>query len=545
MIVEKLIRWLKPRRFVPLAFRLRPASEFIIFQGHRLTRREVFARIEQLAAGLQALGVKKGDRVATLLPACPEAVYPIFLPSMLGAVIVPLNPLLGEHELRHILADCGARAVITTQNWYGQDYPKMLARLLPGLPDLRHVLVREASDGDGRVFLPLDQVMSPGKSLRRTTLSSSDPIIINYTSGTTGRPKGALHTHGRIWGILARSAGARLGLSPLRCLLLPFSPYQFAGMFGIVVTLLAGGKVILMDRFDPQQMLDDIQREKVSQIGGSATMYRWLLLTPGQERYDLSSVRRLTFTAEPMSFDLAQALYERMRCKLENFYGTSESLLISWTGVDDSWEQAARTVGKPVPGAQVRIVDDERRPLTAGERGEIAVRTSQMMKGYFHDPELTAQVLDAEGWFHTGDIGAIGEDGCLRLADRKKDLILRGGQNIYPLEIEQYLERHPAIRRAAVIGVPSTIPSLQAGSRLGAGRGEAGGEAVMAFLELQPGAKLGVKEVLEFCRGQIAPFKIPERVRFVERLPATATNKVQKFKLREMAAQERSPDADA
>jgi fatty-acyl-CoA synthase len=166
------------------------------------------------------------------------------------------------------------------------------------------------------------------------------------------------------------------------------------------------------------------------------------------------------------------------------------------------------------------------------------------MTGYYNDPELTAQVLDAEGWFHTGDIGYVGEDGCLRLVDRKKDLILRGGQNIYPLEIEQYLERHPAIRRAAVIGVPWTH-SLRSGLRLSAGAGEAGGEAVMAYLELQPGAKLSVKEVLEFCRGQIAPFKIPEQVRFVERLPTTATNKVQKFRLREMAAQELSPDATA
>ena len=525
-----------------MAFRLRPASEFIIFQGQRLTRRQVFTRVEQLAAGLQALGVKKGDRVATLLPACPEAVYTIFLPSVIGTVIVPLNPFLGEHELRHILAECGARVVITTRNWYGQDYPTMLAHLLPELPDLCYVLVREVSDGDGRAFLPLNQVMSPGKPLRRTPLSDSDPVLISYTSGTTGRPKGVLHTYSRNWGILAR---ARLDISPLRCLLLPFPPYQFAGQFGIVATLLAGGKVILMDHFDPQKLLEYIQQERVSQIGGSTTMYRWLLLMPGQERYDLSSVQRLTFSAEPMPFDLAQALYERMQCNLENFYGTTESMLISWTGVDDPWERAASTVGKPVPGARVRILDDERRPLRIGERGEIAVQTPQMMMGYYNDPELTAQVLDAEGWFFTGDIGYMGEDGYLRLVDRKKDLILRGGQNIYPLEIEQYLERHPAIRRAAVIGVPLTIPSLRSGLRLGAGPGEVDGEAVMAFLELQAGERLSVKEVLAFCRGQIASFKIPEQVRFVERLPTTATNKVQKVRLREMAAQELRTDATA
>jgi fatty-acyl-CoA synthase/long-chain acyl-CoA synthetase len=233
-------------------------------------------------------------------------------------------------------------------------------------------------------------------------------------------------------------------------------------------------------------------------------------------------VQRLTFSSEPLPLDLAQALHERMGCNLENFYGTTESMLISWTSLEDTWERAATTVGKPVPGAQVRIVDDKRRPLPLGELGEIAVQTSQMMTGYYRDPELTAQILDTEGWFYTGDIGYVGEDGSLRLVDRKKDVIIRGGENIYPAEVEQYLERHPLIRRAGVIGVSS----------------EVGGEAIWAYLELQPGAKLTAKEVLNFCRGQIAPFKIPAQVRFVERLPTTVTGKVQKFKLREMAARE-------
>ena len=522
MVVRKLLGRINPQRLVDLAFRVRPNSEFIIFQDQRLTRRQVFARVKALAAGLQALGVKKGDRVATLLPACPEAVYTAFLPSVLGNVNVPLNPLLGEHELRHILADCGAKVVIITQNWYGQDHAATLAHLLPDLPDLRYVVVHDASDGDGQTFLPLQDVISLGKPLRRAKVSVSDTVLISYTSGTTGQPKGVAHTQSRYWGLAVSSVSPRLDLSLLRCLLLPFPPYHYAGLFGITATLLAGGKVILMDRFDPQLMLEYIQTEKVSQIGGSPTMYRWLLRTPGQERYDMSSVRRVTFSTEPLPLDLAQALHERMGCHLENIYGLTESMVISWTSLEDTWERAATTVGKPVPGARVRIVDDERRPLPAGERGEIAVQTSQMMTGYYCDPELTAQVLDEEGWFYTGDIGYVGEDGYLRLVDRKKDLIIRGGENIYPAEVEQYVERHPLIRRAGVIGVPS----------------EVGGEAVWAYLELQPGATLTAKEALNFCRGQIAPFKIPAQVRFVERLPTTATGKVQKFKLREMAAQE-------
>ena len=529
MVIRKLMGRLNPLHQVTLAYRIRPDREFIIFQDQRLTRRQVFARTRALATGLQALGIREGDRVATLLPACPEAVYTISLPAMLNNVNVPLNPLFREHELRHILADCQAKAVITTRSWYGQDYPAMLARLLPGLPYLRHVIVRDAGDGDGQTFLPLKDVMSLGGSLRQARVSADDTVLISYTSGTTGLPKGVVHTRRRGLGLVGSAARSRMDLSALRCLLLPYPPYQTAGILGIVISLLAGGKVILMDRLNPELMLEYIQNEKVTQVGGSPTIYQLLLNTPGQERYDLSSVQRIAFSSEPISPDLAQALYERMECRLENLYGTTESMLISWTGSDDSWETAATTVGKPVPGARVRIVDDRRQPLPVGETGEIATQTAQMMTGYYRDPELTAQVLDEEGWFYTGDIGYLGEDGYLRLVDRKKDLIIRAGQNVYPTEVEHYLEHHSLIRRAGVIGVPSRV----------------GGEAVWAYLELQPGATLSATEVLDHCRGQIAPFKIPSQVRFVERLATTATGKLQKFKLREMAARELTTDATA
>jgi fatty-acyl-CoA synthase/long-chain acyl-CoA synthetase len=219
---------------------------------------------------------------------------------------------------------------------------------------------------------------------------------------------------------------------------------------------------------------------------------------------------------------LARAIHERFGCNLENIYATTESLIISWTGLQDDWEIAATTVGKAAPGVRVRIVDDQRQPLPVGERGEIAVQTSQMMLGYYHDPDLSAQVLDADGWFYTGDIGVQDKDGYLRLVDRKKDLIIRGGQNIFPVEVEAWLETHPCVRRAAVVGVPHSLV----------------GEAIWAFIELQSGATLTAREVLIHCRGQMAPFKIPEQVRFLDHLTVTATGKIQKFKLRELALQE-------
>lgn len=522
---------LDPQRLLALAFTIRSDSEFLVCGAERLTRRQAYANLQALAAGLQALDIRPGDRVATLLPACPEAVYAIFFPLLLGAVHVPLNPLLGEQELRHILADCNAKAVIVPQRWYSRDYPSLLARLLPDLPNLRYVLIRGATEGDGQVFWPLQAVIAPGSSLRPVRISPADTSLICYTAGTTGLPKGAVHK--RVLGPMFRLGRSRLRLirhaaaQRPYCLLLPFPPYLFAGMFGIGGALLAGGKVVLMERFDPEEALAIIQAERVTQIGGSPTMYRWLLQTPGQERYDLSSVQRLTSAADRITPELAQALHERFGCNLENFYGTTESLIATWTNAGDSWERAATTVGRPVPGMQVRIVDGERRPLPPGATGEIALAAPWIMQGYHNAPALTAKVLDAEGWFYTGDIGVLGEDGYLQLVDRAKDMIVRGGEKVYPAEVEAHLERHPLIRRAAVIGAPDGLA----------------GEEVWAYVELQPGARLNATDVLDFCRGQIAAYKIPDEVRFTDRLPLTATGKVQKFRLRELAGQEASPHA--
>jgi fatty-acyl-CoA synthase len=522
MPLRRLLGKIGSQRLLQLAFRLNANSELIVYNDQRLSRGQVFANIRGLGAGLQSLGVSKGERVVTLLPACPESIYTMFLPQTIGSVNVPLHPLLGDRELKHILADSAARVVITMKRWYGQDYPTRLARLLPELPNLRHVIVIDLEEGDGKTFLPLRDVMATEQRLRTEHISGDELTLVTYTSGTTGLPKGVMHNPRRNFSLAVQAVNPRLDLRLMRCLLLPLPPYQFGGMLGTVAALLAGGKVVLMDRFDPGLMLHLIECEKVTQVVGSPTMYRLMLRSSGQEKRDLSSVQRLTFSTETCPPELVQALHERLGCHLENMYGTTESMMISWTGSEDTWERAATTVGKPVPGAQARIVDEQRRPLPTGEQGEIAVRTLQMMLGYYQAPELTAQVLDAEGWFYTGDVGFIGDDGYLRLVDRKSDMIIRGGQNIYPAEVENHLMSHTAIRRAAVFGIPHALT----------------GESIWAYIERHPGAALTVTEVLNHCRGQIAPFKIPEEVRFIERLPVTPTGKIQKYQLRELALQE-------
>ncbi len=277
-----------------------------------------------------------------------------------------------------------------------------------------------------------------------------------------------------------------------------------------------------MERFRPQLMWEFIENEEVTQVGASPTMFRLMLRMKGQERYDVSSVRVVTYSMEPMPPELARTLHERFQAPIEQFYGMNETGNITWTSLDDPPEIAATTVGKAVPGAKVRIVDDDRQPLPDGQRGEVAVKTSQMMLGYYRSPELNAQVFDEEGWFYTGDVGYVGDDGNLRLVDRKKDLIIRGGQNIYPAEVEAYLELHSDVHRAGVIGVPNEI----------------GGEAVWAYVELVSGATLSAREVRSYCRGNIAKFKVPSQVRFVEKMPLSVTDKVQRYKLRELAAAE-------
>jgi fatty-acyl-CoA synthase len=290
MNIQNLIGRVGHQRLLDLAFRIRPNSEFILSGDRRLTRRQVLANIKALAAGLQSLGIQKGDHVAMLLPACPESVYALFLPHFIGTVSIPLNPMLRKDELRHILRDCRAKVVIVTQHFYGADFPEMISELLPELPDLRYVLVTGDFEGDGKRFLALQDVLCIQNIFHPAKLTRDDVTRIVYTSGTTGWPKGVVHTREQAWGVALRDNRSRLDL--MGCLLLPFPPFHFAGMFGIYISLFSGGKLILMERFNPQQMLELVERERVTHIGASPTVYRLMLGVPHQEKYDLSSVQK-------------------------------------------------------------------------------------------------------------------------------------------------------------------------------------------------------------------------------------------------------------
>ncbi|MCX6029067.1 MAG: AMP-binding protein [Chloroflexi bacterium] len=501
-----------------------PEREALVIGDERLTYRQLMERLDALAAGLQGLGVQRGERVGVILPTCLESAALLLAPGKFGAVTVPMNPMLRGHEVRHILADSGAVALVTVAEMYGHDYLKMIAAIRPTLPALRYVIVKGAAGGDG--IIPLDDLYKPSAApaLPAGEVQAGDPAYLIYTSGTTGQPKGAVHTHET----MLRSTDSILQVvdrSLLQCFLSPFPLFHVAGLMIGLATYVVGGKMVLMERFHPQQALNLIEKERVTLFGGVPTILQTILGVPDLAKYDVSSLRTAGSGAAMVPPALIRGLKARLGCDTLIAYGITETSWLSITTPADPEYARLETVGRPIPNVEIRIVDDDRRDLPLGQVGEIACRAPFIMKGYHNRPQQTAEVLDQDGWYYTGDIGSVDELGFIRILDRKKDMIIRGGINVYPAEVESFLLTHPGVLIAAVVGVSSAV----------------GGERLRAYIIPKPGVTLTEAQVLDHCRGRIAAYKIPDEVRLVAELPMTATGKVQRFALREQAFKEMAP----
>jgi fatty-acyl-CoA synthase len=500
-----------------------PDREALVMDGTRLTYRELGRQVEALSAGLSRIGIGQGDHVAIILPNSVEGFLVLFALTKIGATAVPLNIQLGALELRYILNEVDAAAVVTVAEVFGRPYLPMIQTLRPGLPKLRQVIVK-GGDGDLGTF-GLETLLAPaeGEAIPLVAVSPDAVCSIFCTSGTTGFPKGVMHTHRSALAMCDALLRAR-GVSDLEVMLAPYPLFHIGGIV-ILLPLFLGGKLVIMESFDPQRTLRTIARERVTCFAAVPIFFQAVLRVPGFDSFDLSSLRLVGGGGAAFPPDLVRAINTRFGEGLFwQGYGLTEAMWVSAATFDDPEEKQLYTAGRPsLVQAEVKIVDDERRALPPGMVGEVACRTTGMMKGYYNRPQETAEVLDDQGWLYTGDLGVVDEDGYLRLVDRKKDMIKRGAEAIFPAEIEVHLMTHPKIRMAAVVGVPSPI----------------GGERIRAYVQAREGADLTEIEVLEHCRGQIATYKIPQEVRFVSRLPLTATGKVQKFKLQEEAAQER------
>ena len=512
-------------------------------QGLRKTWAELDAAVTGLAAGLLELGLEPGDRIGIWSPNRAEWVLTQLASARAGLILVCINPAYRVSELEFALNKVGCRALVTAERLKTSDYLAMLDELAPELasatpgnlgsarlPDLRWVLTLGEQAHPG--CLRFDEVANGAGNTGHArlaeiapTLQADDPINIQFTSGTTGSPKGATLSH---FNILNNGmfTVATQGLDENDRLCIPVPLYHCFGMvMGVLGCVSHGTAMVLPDEaFEPRGVLEAVEAERCTALYGVPTMFIAELDHPDFGRFDLSTLRTGVMAGAPCPEAVMQRVQRDMHMTGVTIgYGMTETSPVSFQShPDDPLDKRVSTVGRIHPHVQVKIVDEDGRVIPRGETGELCTRGYSVMHGYWNDPERTAESIDGAGWMHTGDLAVMDAEGYVDIVGRVKDMIIRGGENIGPREIEEYLYRHEAIADVAVFGVPD----------------ERYGEAVAAWIQLRESASLDEDAVREFCRGQIAHYKIPRHIRFVSEFPMTVTGKLQKFVMREAMTQE-------
>lgn len=468
----------------------------------------------RLAAGLMQLGIGKGDIVAVQLPNWYEMCLLQIALSRIGAVIQPMHMVYRHREMRSLLEFCDSKAIVVPGEYHGFDYAKAMAAVRGDLPELSVVITARAG---GAVRFDDLLACAPASGADCPAVSADDVFYLNFTSGTEGNPKGFLHTHNTLLSVLKRFADMQRKFDPASDsdVILANSPMSHSfGHLSTYQVLLRGIRMVLVEKFDPGETLRIIERERVSSITGTPAHLISLIHHEAFHATDLSSVKSVGVGGAQCPQRLMAEIEKYFKVSAGNMYGMGENIVHTRTSPGDPPEVIRDTVGKAVPGAELKIfANDRETELPAGEVGEIAYRGPSLFLGYYKDAERTRETRNAQGWFFTGDVGFVDEDGYLHLAGRKKDMINRGGSKIYPKEVEDLLHSHPAVVRAAVIGMPDY--------RLG--------ERVCAYVELQPGATLTLDDVRAFLKDkQVMVYKVPERLEVVAALPMTPTGKIKK-----------------
>jgi acyl-CoA synthetase (AMP-forming)/AMP-acid ligase II len=495
----------------------------------RFTFAELDDEAVSFGAALVATGVEPGDRVAIWAFNSVEWVVAMLGSSLAGAVLVPVNTRFKGGEAADILLRSRARVLVTVTDFLETDYVEMLRCTGADLPDLATIVVARGGAPDGTELWAgfLGRATDAGRATvdrRRDRLSPDDPSDILFTSGTTGLPKGVVMTHGRTL-CVATDWVQMTGLcADDRYLMVNPYFHMFGLKAGILACVAAGATMLPEAVFDVARVLDRVERERVTVLPGSPTLYQALLDDPGRGRRDLSSLRVAVTGAADIPVELIRRMHDELPFStIITGYGLTEAGTATATGPGDDVETIATTVGRPRPGYEIRIADDSGFDKPDGEPGEVVLRGGSVMLGYLDDPEATRRALSADGWLRTGDIGTLDPAGCLHIVGRAKDMFIVGGFNAYPAEIENALLRHPQIAQAAVIGVVD--------DRLG--------EVGMAFV-VTGSADLTGPDIIRWCRDQMANYKVPRAVELVDALPVNATGKVLKDVLRQRAASGRS-----
>ena len=517
-----------------------PDSQALILrhQGVEWTYAELQRRVDQLAAGLLALGIVPGDRVGIWGPNSAEWVLTQLATAKLGAIMVCINPAYRLYELEYALNKVECKALITDESFKTSDYLGMLNTLAPELeycepgalastklPNLKHVIRMGSSSSAG--MHNFDQICELATDADRaallglqTQLKPDDAINIQFTSGTTGNPKGATLSHCNILnnGYLT---GEAMRLTPADKLCIPVPLYHCFGMVLAVLACVSHGATMVFpgEAFDPQQTLQTVQDERCTALHGVPTMFITELDHPNFSSFDLSSLRTGIMAGAPCPIEVMKRVISEMHMRdILIAYGQTElSPINNITLHDDSLERRTETVGRAMPWVEIKVIDEAGHVVPVGEKGEICTRGYSVMQGYWNDPEKTAETIDAAGWLHSGDIATMDACGYVRIVGRIKDMIIRGGENVYPREVEEFLYQHPAISEVQVFGIPDKKM----------------GEEVCAWVQLNEGATLTADDIKAFCKDQITHFKIPRHIRFVSEYPMTVTGKIQKFVMRD------------
>ncbi len=507
-------------------------------KGRKLSWHDLRERSNEVASGLLALGIGRGDRVGIWAPNCAEWLYVQFGTARIGAILVNINPAYRTSELEFALNKVGCKALVMARRHKSSDYLDMLRALAPELdgqgvalkaetlPQLKQVIVLD----DGPIpplthsFADLTSMAGPGHRGRLDSLSAAldpdDPINIQFTSGTTGVPKGATLSHFNVVNN-ARYAAKAMVLSAEDRLCIPVPLYHCFGMvLGVLCcTAVGAGMVFPGESFAPEATLAAVSRHKCTALHGVPTMFIAELEHPKFSQYDTSSLRTGIMAGAPCPIETMRQVIDRMHMSEVTIgYGMTETSPLSFQSrTNDPIERRVTTVGRIHPHVEVKIVDANGKVVPLGASGELWTRGYGVMHGYWDDPTQTAEAIDAAGWMHSGDLASIDERGYCRIVGRLKDMIIRGGENVYPREIEEFLIRHQKVQSVQVFGVPD--------HRLG--------EEVCAFIMLKPGQSATDEEMRAFCRGQISHHKVPRYIRFVTEFPMTATGKPQKYVMRE------------
>lgn len=509
-------------------------------EGLSLSWYDLAARVDRMAAGFLALGLRRGNRVGIWAPNRHEWLVTQFATARIGLILVNINPAYRKSELEYALRKVGCRALVMSRQFKSSDYLSMICDLMPELklagekgsvdsvrlPDLKHVVLLGDEPAPARclTYRELEALAGPAQVQRLDALTAAldpdDAINIQFTSGTTGSPKGATLSHFNIVNN-ARFTATAMKLGERDRLCIPVPLYHCFGMvLGVLCAVASGATMVFPgEGFDAGETLASVDRHRCTALHGVPTMFVAMLEHKDRTHRDLSSLRTGIMAGAPCPIDTMRRLTREMHMEqITIAYGMTETAPISFqSDLHDTVERRVSTVGRVQPHFEAKIIDRQGRIVPVGETGQICTRGYGVMRGYWKDPERTAEAIDEAGWMHTGDLGIMDADGYLNIVGRVKDMLIRGGENIYPREIEEFLLGHPSILAVQVVGVPD----------------EKYGEEVAACIILREGASLDENAVRAYCKDQIAHYKVPRYIEFMREFPMTATGKPQKFTLRE------------